>query len=355
MNNHNPASRTQTSGNATLFSIVTPSFNQLDWLRLCVASVKDQVANSGKMVTDANENSQTQIPESTTQPLSVEHIIQDAGSQGIEDFARQVGADFYRDGHLIFEGQHGIKNTNSANNSHLQTPTPPPRYRLTVYCERDTGMYDAVNRGFARAAGEFLAYLNCDEQYVENALQTVVGFFKTLKQTDVIFGDAIIIDAHGKALSYRQSVVPTLDLMRCGPLGVLTCATFVRASSLDRTGIHFDGTLKIVGDYKWYAAMITNNLQMKCVSRLTSVFTLLPNNLSKSQHAKIEGPNWNESDYSTNKFFQHFVLLFYYLRKLFSGHYFPKPCYYSIFLACAPSKRTRHKKLILGSRWPSLS
>ena len=352
--NNKPASRTQTSGDTTLFSIVTPSFNQLDWLRLCVASVKDQVANSDETVADANEKSQPQILDSTTQPLSVEHIIQDAGSQGIEDFARQVGADFYRDGYLIFDGEHGIKNTNSANNSNLQILTPPSRYRLAIYCERDTGMYDAVNRGFARAVGEFRAYLNCDEQYVENALQTVADFFKTQKTTDVIFGDAVIIDGHGKALSYRRSVVPTLHLMRCGPLGVLTCATFVRASALDRTGIRFDGTLKIVGDYKWYAAMITNNLKMKCVSRLTSVFTLLPNNLSKSPHAKIEGPNWSESNYSTNKFFQYFVLLFYYLRKLFSGHCLPKACYYSIFLARAPSKRTRHKKLLLGTRWPSL-
>ena len=29
-------------------------------------------------------------------PLAVEHIIQDAGTPGIEDFAREIGADFYR-------------------------------------------------------------------------------------------------------------------------------------------------------------------------------------------------------------------------------------------------------------------
>jgi hypothetical protein len=35
----------------------------------------------------------------------VEHIIQDAGSPGIEDFAREVGADFYRDGNLVFDAR----------------------------------------------------------------------------------------------------------------------------------------------------------------------------------------------------------------------------------------------------------
>ena len=33
------------------FSVVTPSFNQLDWLRLCVSSVRDQVAGGEKAET----------------------------------------------------------------------------------------------------------------------------------------------------------------------------------------------------------------------------------------------------------------------------------------------------------------
>jgi len=44
------------------FTIVTPSFKQLDYLGCCIASVADQIG------------------------VTVEHIVQDAGSLGIEEF-----------------------------------------------------------------------------------------------------------------------------------------------------------------------------------------------------------------------------------------------------------------------------
>lgn len=53
------------------FTIVTPHFGQLDWLFLCVSSIADQLGNSG---------------------LCIKHIMQDAGTPGIEDFARSHGA-----------------------------------------------------------------------------------------------------------------------------------------------------------------------------------------------------------------------------------------------------------------------
>ena len=91
------------------FSIITPSFNQLDWLRLCVASVRDQIDVASNAMRNAecrmgNANSKSTIhnPKSTIPPLAVEHIIQDAGSPGIEGFAREVGAAFYRDGVFVF-------------------------------------------------------------------------------------------------------------------------------------------------------------------------------------------------------------------------------------------------------------
>ena len=46
-----------------LFSIITPSYRQLDWLNLCAASVADQ-------------------------GVEIEHRVQDAGSPGIEAWAQ---------------------------------------------------------------------------------------------------------------------------------------------------------------------------------------------------------------------------------------------------------------------------
>ena len=100
-----------TNSPQSTFSIVTPSYNQLAWLRLCVASVRDQVEGvmsdelrvASYEVGNTPHASRHPLPATGhSPPLAVEHIIQDAGTPGIEEFAREIGADFYRDGELQF-------------------------------------------------------------------------------------------------------------------------------------------------------------------------------------------------------------------------------------------------------------
>src|SRR5438309_8408755 len=105
-------------------SVVTPSFRSSSWLKLCIASVADQAG------------------------VEVEHIVQDAQSD---------------DGTLDWL---------------------PQDSRVQAYVEKDKGMYDAVNRGWRRAKGEILAYLNCDEQYLPGGLAAVENFFRLNPRTD---------------------------------------------------------------------------------------------------------------------------------------------------------------------------
>ena len=95
-----------------IFSIITPSYGQLDWLRLCIASVADQVgeegkgsevrgsevggrrSKGGKVESVTNPHLHTFEPSNLPtahSPLAIEHIIQDGGTPGIEEFAIEVG------------------------------------------------------------------------------------------------------------------------------------------------------------------------------------------------------------------------------------------------------------------------
>jgi len=54
--------------------------------------------------------------------------------------------------------------------------------RVTAFIEKDSGMYDASNRGLRRARGEILAYINCDEQYLPGALHRFGPFFNKIRR-----------------------------------------------------------------------------------------------------------------------------------------------------------------------------
>src|SRR3954470_23928254 len=119
-------------------SIVTPSFRSSGWLKLCVESVADQAG------------------------VEVEHIVQDSKSDdGTQDWL-------------------------------------PQDTRVKACIEKDSGMYDAVNRGWKKATGEIMAYLNCDEQYLPGALAAVEKTFSSNPETDVVFADTLVLNKNGE-------------------------------------------------------------------------------------------------------------------------------------------------------------
>lgn len=249
------------------FSIVTPSFRQLDWLRLCVESVRDQAAEV-PAIPGGNSKSKIQNPESGRQSVTIEHIIQDAGSPGIEDFARGIGADFHRDGALVF----------SAANPESKIPSSNSPYRVTIHCEKDAGMYDAVNRGFAKASGDILAYLNCDEQYLPGALDAVAGRFSDDPSVEMLFADAVVAREDGEFLCFRKAQVPFRDQLWFR-MPVLSCATFVRRRVVHDRGVRLDDTKKVIGDVIWILRAQRAGVRMGILRQFTSLFTETDANL----------------------------------------------------------------------------
>lgn len=63
--------------------------------------------------------------------------------------------------------------------------------------EPDNGQSDAINKGWRRAQGEIIAYLNADDTYLPDAVEVVVDYFKRNPETFMVYGDGITTDERG--------------------------------------------------------------------------------------------------------------------------------------------------------------
>jgi glycosyltransferase involved in cell wall biosynthesis len=72
--------------------------------------------------------------------------------------------------------------------------------RLHVLVEPDRGQADAINKGWARARGTILAWLNSDDTYLPGALRTQVQVLMAHPQAGGVYGDAQYTAADGRPL-----------------------------------------------------------------------------------------------------------------------------------------------------------
>lgn len=64
--------------------------------------------------------------------------------------------------------------------------------------EKDNGQADAINKGFRRAKGEFIAWLNSDDMYARDAVSKAVAALTRNERAGMIFSNVFSIDAHNR-------------------------------------------------------------------------------------------------------------------------------------------------------------
>lgn len=271
-------------------SVITPSFRNSQWLKLCIASVADQ-------------------------GVLCEHIVQDAGSDdGTVDWL-------------------------------------PHDKRVRVFVEKDSGMYDAINRGLRKASGEILAYLNCDEQYLPGALASVIDFFSTHPRVEVLFAYTVAVDEHGQYLFHRKVQAPLLYHTWTHPLSVLTCATFFRRSIVDKRNMLFDDSYKSAGDGEWVLRLLRANVPMAVLPQFTSAFTITGENLSAGENAKPEMRRLVSTAPAWARYLSPAILAHHRLRRWLGGIYRQEPFAYSIYTRESPGKRITFEVPKPTARW----
>ena len=210
---------------------------------------------------------------------------------------------------------------------------------MRTFVERDSGMYDALNRGLRRCRGEILAYLNCDEQYLPGTLRLVEDYFSQHPRVQVMFGDVIFVDAQGAYLCHRKMMPPLRYHTWTCHLSTLSCGMFFRRSIFFERGFEFDPTLRDAGDAEWILRLLAASTTMATLGTFTSVFTRTGANMSTGANAVRENRALRHTAPRWSRLARPLWVAHHRLRRWAGGMYSQPPFEYAVYTRGNPSVR----------------
>ncbi|MBI5281417.1 MAG: glycosyltransferase [Candidatus Solibacter usitatus] len=109
--------------------------------------------------------------------------------------------------------------------------------RLEWISEPDHGQTHAINKGFQRARGEIVAWLNSDDILLPGAVSAAVDAFRRSPDTGAVYGGGCCIDRQG-SVTMRFPATESFNLWKLNWLCdyILQQATFFRRSALEDAG-----------------------------------------------------------------------------------------------------------------------
>ena len=102
--------------------------------------------------------------------------------------------------------------------------------------EKDKGQTDAINKGFNRAKGEFLAWINSDDTYEPGAVSAAVAYLQEHPEVGMVYGDCNFINENGNVIGKFNSAQTDYQLLRQGYVHIPQQTMFFRRELWEQVG-----------------------------------------------------------------------------------------------------------------------
>jgi GT2 family glycosyltransferase len=150
------------------------------------------------------------------------------------------------------------------------------RSDVTWTSEPDEGQSDALNKGFLRARGDVIAWLNADDRYLPGAFEAVARHFADHPEVDVLYGDINWVDERGETFEHRPSLpFDPFTLRYLHWLTIPSAATFFRADIV-RDGHLIDPSFELAMDYEFFLRLANHGYRFQHLPTTLADFRIQP-------------------------------------------------------------------------------
>jgi glycosyltransferase involved in cell wall biosynthesis len=158
-----------------------------------------------------------------------------------------------------FNIQYIIYDGNSKDNTAKIIENYAQKYpEIEYYVEDDDGLYDGLIKGFEKAKGEVVAYINAGDFYSKNAFDIVSSVFNKYVDVKWITGSKVIYNERSEIIKYALPYKYRQSLIQVGAYGknlpfIQQESTFWKKELLNLVDYKYLKTLKKSGDmYLWF-------------------------------------------------------------------------------------------------------
>jgi glycosyltransferase involved in cell wall biosynthesis len=147
--------------------------------------------------------------------------------------------------------------------------------------EKDAGASDAIAKGFQRATGEIMAYINSDDPYMPGAIHAAVKAFQEHPECDVVFGNTYWTDPQGKVLAERRQTPFWALSYFYGGCDMQQPSTFWRRDIYLKAG-GMNASFVTAFDTDLFHRFIANGARFRHVRQFFSCFRIHPESKSST-------------------------------------------------------------------------
>ena len=107
---------------------------------------------------------------------------------------------------ILFQTHHDWEQIIIDNESSDNTVNLVKKYnnnKIRIICEKDKGIFDAINKGISNSQGEIISVLHSDDFFSDkNTLTNVINSFQT-SEVDVVYGNLVNVKKSNRDKIFR--------------------------------------------------------------------------------------------------------------------------------------------------------
>jgi glycosyltransferase involved in cell wall biosynthesis len=114
--------------------------------------------------------------------------------------------------------------------------------------ESDQGLYDAMNKGLAKATGDYICFLNSGDKLYDH-LTLEKSFAGLNPLPDIVYGETMIVDKDGNEIGLRRLKAPETLTWRSFQDGMVVChqSIYIKRELAGKYQLKY----KIAADFEW--------------------------------------------------------------------------------------------------------